>query len=112
MLFAGDFEKQTPSTLLSTMAAISDEYEEDVYSIPDNYACSEKDVKRMGHRYLQKLMTAGDILGELGRRNQWDFVTFAFDDTDYTGMLFTSPYRLTMLYSRTGFLLARLALSA
>ena len=69
------------------MAAISDEDEENAYSIADNYACSEQDHKRIGHRYLQELMIAGDILGELGMANQWDSVTFAFDETDYTGSL-------------------------
>ena len=80
------------------MAAISDEDEEDMYSIPDNYACSDKDVKRLGQSYLQKLITASDILGELGRRNQWDFVTFVFDDTDYAGTFCTSSYRLAIVY--------------
>ena len=98
MPFVGDLQKQTSSVLLSTMAAISDEDEEDMYSISDHYACSNKDVKRLGQTYLQKLVTAGDILDELGRRNQWNFVTFAFDDTDYAGMFCASSCRLDIAY--------------
>ena len=63
------------------MAAISDDGEE----LPGKDACSNSDAKPAGQLYVEKLTAVGNILGELGRMNQWSFITFAFDDSDYTG---------------------------
>ncbi len=47
--------------------------------------CSGPNLQTSPVQYLHKLSRTGEVLGLLARKYNWEYVTFVFDETDFSG---------------------------